>query len=77
MRYIGIDIGAEHHVVAAVDEEAQVLLRPARFTEDALGYSKLKEWLGAVADTLVGMEATGHYWRTCSRSSSLKASRSC
>ena len=63
MRYIGIDIGAEHHVVAAVDEEEQVLLRPARFTEDALGYSKLKEWLGAVADTLVGMEATGHYWQ--------------
>jgi transposase len=63
MRYIGIDIGAEHHVVAAVDEQEAVLLKPLRIVEDADGYMKLKEAIGAPDDTLVGMEATGHYWQ--------------
>jgi transposase len=63
MRYIAIDIGAEHHVVAAVDEDEQILLRPLRFAEDADGYRRLRESLGVTEDALVGMEATGHYWQ--------------
>src|SRR5689334_23362556 len=30
MRNIGIDIGAEHHVVAAVDDDDTIILRPVR-----------------------------------------------
>jgi transposase len=63
MRHFAIDIGAEHHVVAAVDEDEQVLVRPLRFAEDAEGYRRLREALGEPGDVLVGMEATGHYWQ--------------
>jgi transposase len=63
MRYFGIDIGAEHHVAASVDDDEQILLRPLRFAEDADGYRRLREPLGAPDDVLVGMEATGHYWQ--------------
>ncbi len=63
MRYFAIDIGAEHHVAAAVDEDEQILLRPLRFAEDTDGYRRLRDALGAPDDVLVGMEATGHYWQ--------------
>jgi transposase len=63
MRYAGIDIGAEHHVVAAVDEDETVLVRPTRISEDRTGYERLRETLGGPKDALVAMEATGHYWQ--------------
>jgi transposase len=63
MRYVGIDIAAETHVVAMVDHTGGVMLKPASFGEDTTGYQKLREWLGPPADTLVAMEATGHYWQ--------------
>jgi transposase len=63
MRYVGIDIGSETHVVAAVDSEEQVLLRPISFAESAEGYEQLLDRLGDPVDTLVAMEATGHYWK--------------
>jgi len=63
MRFIGIDIGAEHHVVAIVDEAGGVLLRATTFSEDADGYAKLRELLGSPDETLCAMEATGHYWQ--------------
>jgi transposase len=63
MRYVGIDIASETHVVAMVDERGEVLVKPASFGEDAAGYGKLRGLLGASADTLVAMEATGHYWK--------------
>lgn len=63
MRYFAIDIGSEHHVVAAVDEDEQVIVRPQSFAEDADGYRKLLELLGGPEDLQVGMEATGHYWQ--------------
>jgi transposase len=63
MRHIGIDIGAEHHVVAILDDGEAVLQRPLRFAEDADGYAKLKEALGSAEDAIVAMEATGHYWQ--------------
>ncbi len=61
MRWFGIDIGAETHVVAAVDDDEAVLLRPTRVSEDAVGYARLRETLGDPADALLVMEATGHY----------------
>jgi transposase len=63
MRFVGIDIASEDHVVAAVDATEQVLLKPTHFSEDAGGYEKLCALLGAPSDTLVAMEATGHYWQ--------------
>jgi transposase len=63
MRYVGIDIASEVHVVAIVDRDQEVLLKPTPFGEDAAGYEKLGGLLGTPEDTLVAMEATGHYWK--------------
>ena len=63
MRFIGIDIATETHVVAVVDETGEVLTKATRFGEDAAGYAKLFALLGEPADVLVAMEATGHYWK--------------
>lgn len=50
-------------MVASVDAHGVVQQRPTAFREDAEGYQQLRAWLGAPADTLVLMEATGHYWQ--------------
>jgi transposase len=63
MRFVGIDVAAERHVVAVVDETDRVILKATPFTEDAEGYAKLLGLLGAPSDALVAMEATGHYWK--------------
>jgi transposase len=63
MRFVGIDVGAEHHVVASVDATGTVQLPPTKFGEDAAGHARLKALLGPSQDTLVVMEATGHYWK--------------
>jgi len=63
MRFAGVDIASETHVVALVDEDGKVLVKPTAFTEDAAGYEKLFEQLGTSAELLVAMEATGHYWK--------------
>ncbi len=63
MRVVGVDIGAETHVVAVVDEDGRTLLKPTPVTEDAQGYARLLELIGEAADSLVVMEATGHYWQ--------------
>ncbi len=63
MRFVGIDIGAERHMVASVDAEGAVQLRPTAFGEDAAGYEQLLTLLDSPAETLVVMEATGHYWQ--------------
>ena len=63
MRFAGIDIAAETHVVAIVDETGTPVVKPTPFTEDAEGYVRLLERLGPAADLLVVMEATGHYWQ--------------
>ncbi len=63
MRFAGIDIASETHVVAVVDERGEVGVKPTPFAEDASGYAKLLGLLGAPADVLVVMEATGHYWK--------------
>ena len=63
MRFAGIDIASESHVVAVVDVEGKVVLKATSFAEDATGYGKLLELLGSAADCKVAMEATGHYWQ--------------
>lgn len=63
MRVIGVDIGAEAHVMAVVDEEGRTVLKPTSITEDAQGYARLLELVGDATDALIVMEATGHYWQ--------------
>ncbi len=63
MRFAGIDVASEIHVVAVVGENSEVLVKPSSFAEDAAGYRKLFDLLGAPGDLLVAMEATGHYWK--------------
>lgn len=63
MRFIGIDIGSEKHVIAVVDENGAVVTKPVTCAEDAEGYRQLVEVAGPAEDALVAMEATGHYWQ--------------
>lgn len=63
MRYVGIDIGSQEHTVAIVDDAGAVQRGATKFTADAAGHARLREMLGASPDTLVTMEATGHYWK--------------
>lgn len=63
MKFAGIDIASQTHVVAVVDETSAVLVKATAFAEDAVGYAKLFDLLGAPGDLLVAMEATGHYWK--------------
>jgi hypothetical protein len=39
MRFAGIEIGAERHMVAVLDEQGEVLYRSSPFCEDAPGYA--------------------------------------
>lgn len=63
MKFVGIDIASETHMVAVVDEQSDVIVKPTPFAEDAAGYEKLFALLGEAAGALVAMEATGHYWK--------------
>lgn len=63
MRFAGVDIAAEKHFVAVVDEGGDVVVKPTAFSEDASGYARVLEMLGPAGEVLVAMEATGHYWR--------------
>ena len=63
MRFVGVDIASERHVVAVVDAGGEVLLKPTAFGEDAGGYEKLRGLLGTPEDLLCVLEATGHYWK--------------
>lgn len=63
MRFAGVDIASETHVVAMVDEGGEILVRPSVFGEDADGYAKLIGLLGPPGEILIAMEATGHYWK--------------
>ena len=63
MRFAGIDIASETHVIAIVAEDSSIVLKPTVFAEDATGYHKVQEWLGSSDQMLIAMEATGHYWQ--------------
>lgn len=63
MHFVGIDIAAETHVAAALDEHGAIQRKPMPFTEDRDGYTKLLAALDPIRPALVVMEATGHYWK--------------
>ena len=41
MRFAGIDIASQKHVIAIVDEVSHVLIKPTPFHENASGYERL------------------------------------
>jgi len=63
MRFAGIDIASETHVLAIVNADGAVEVKATPFTEDAAGYAKALALLGAPGELLIAMEATGRYWK--------------
>lgn len=63
MRYAGIDIASETHVLAIVNAEGAIERQATPFAEDATGYQQVLALLGTPGDLLLAMEATGHYWK--------------
>jgi len=63
MRFAGIDIASETHVLAIVDADGAVEVTATPFGEDAAGYAKALALLGDPRELLIAMEATGHYWK--------------
>lgn len=65
---IGIDIGKEKHVAAAVNFRGIEVSRKLTFANDRLGVERLLEWMettkkrSGLTAVLVGMESTGHYY---------------
>lgn len=56
----GIDIGAQHHVVAvAADRDPEPVRTFRSFTNDL---NRLADWLAEVGITTIAMESTGIYW---------------
>lgn len=66
MIYIGVDIGKDKHAAAAVNEAGKCVM-PARFVpQNAGGFASFFGAISKLGDTtevVVGMEATGHYWK--------------
>lgn len=63
MHFVGIDIAAEAHVMAALGGDGGVVRKPMAFAEDHDGHAKPLAALDALRPVLVVMEATGHYWK--------------
>lgn len=64
MTFLGIDIGAEVHAAAAVNDQGSTVCKPFRFTADQAGHTALFAELERLAPVeLVVLEATGHYWK--------------
>ena len=65
MIYVGIDIGKEKHCLAAINETAQVLLKPVFVEQNHESYEAIAtrlRRLGDCSEVKIGMEASGHYW---------------
>lgn len=66
MIHVGVDIGKSKHAAAAVNDAGACVMPPRFFTQDAGGFASLfgaLEEHGGAASVVVGMEATGHYWK--------------
>jgi transposase len=63
MRFAGIDIASETHVLAIVSAEGAIEVKSTPFSEDDVGYEKALALLNTPGDVLIAMEATGHYWK--------------
>jgi transposase len=63
MRFAGIDIACETHVLAVVNADGAIEVMATPFAEDAAGYDQALTLLGTPGEVLIAMEATGHYWK--------------
>lgn len=68
MFYVGIDIAKRNHEATAISETAEIKLSPFSFANSNQGCHKLLHSLTNAGITkensLIAMEATGHYWFT-------------
>ena len=68
MFYVGIDIAKRNHEATAISETAEITLTPFSFANSNQGCHKLLQSLTNAGITkensLIAMEATGHYWFT-------------
>ena len=66
MQYLGIDIGKRAHEAALLDQDGNHLGKTVRFSNSHKGAEKLLDLMNEHEclpdNTLIGMEATGHYW---------------
>jgi len=66
MFILGIDIGKRNHEAALIDEQGHVIGKTIRFANSKSGSQKLLSFINqheiTTENTMVGMEATGHYW---------------
>jgi len=62
MIFVGVDIGKSKHDYAIVDEDGGILKR-GEFSSSHSGFKKFVKALEGFEIDLIGMEATGHYWR--------------
>lgn len=66
MFFIGIDIGKRYHEVALIDGNGNVIGKTIRISNTKHGSEKLIDFFNkhnlTPNNTLIGMEATGHYW---------------
>jgi transposase len=67
MKYVGIDIGKRYHYTSLITENTPPT-KPVRFNSVQEGYTQFLAYLSQYnctkADTIIGLEATGHYWLT-------------
>lgn len=66
MFYIGVDIGKRHHEVGLINDKGNPVGKTVRFANSKEGSEKLLQFINQYKlipdNTVVGMEATGHYW---------------
>lgn len=66
MFYVGIDIAKNNHEASIINDKGELLSESILFSNSQKGCEKLlklMERFGAtVENTVIGMEATGHYW---------------
>lgn len=64
MIYVGIDIAKLDHFASAVDSDAEVLIEPFKFSNDADGFHMLSAKLDSLPTSeriIIGLESTAHY----------------
>jgi transposase len=65
MNYVGIDIGKRYHYASVLTENT-LPTKPVRFNTVRDGYTLFLNYLTQYnctkTDTIIGLEATGHYW---------------
>jgi transposase len=66
MFYVGIDIAKKNHEASIIDSNSKLLDKSISFSNSESGCNKLLTLLERFeansSNTIIGMEATGHYW---------------